>query len=490
MRLPCLALALLCLAAPAGAVAPAADLLLRDVTVIDGSGAPPRAGQSILVRDGRIAAIGDTARVVAPPGATVIDGRGRFVIPGLRDAHLHLAVRPEPELAEKVALPLLLAHGVVAARDMGAPLERALALRAAVREGRIAGPDVATPGPFVDGAGEADPAFRRVGAPADAGAVVAELKAAGVDFVKVQAGLTGEALADVVAAARGAGMAVAGHVPERVDALAVAKLGLRSLEHVSPALPGDAGLMLACSPRTDALRAELRAIAEAAAQPGADRAALRVRNRKLQDDLLAPCDPARFDALARALREQGTIVVPTLVWSKSFRPVAAADTGEDVPLQYVFAAMRDGWKRGRAGYLGRATAADFDLDARTAARSAALVGELHRAGVKIAAGTDAIDAFTLPGDSLHRELELLVQAGLSPLEAITAATLRPAEILGLEQEQGTLAAGRRADLVLLEADPLADIRNTRRIAAVVKAGVLHDRAALDALLAGVEAAGR
>lgn len=489
MRLRLLHLALVCLL-PVPAFAAGPDLVVRDTTVIDGTGAASRSGQTIVIRDGRIAAIGDNARVQVPAGARVIEGSDHFVIPGLRDAHVHLAVRPEPELAEKVALPLMLAHGVVAARDMGGPLDRVLALRAAVREGRIVGPDLTTPGPFVDGAGDAEPAFRRVTTAAEAQAAVAELKAAGVDFIKVQAGLTAEALTAVAAAAKAAGLPFAGHVPERVDALEVARLGPRTLDHVSPALPGDAGLMLACSPRADALRAELRAIADAAGQPGADHAALRARNRKLQDDLLAPCDPARFAAIARALREAGTIVVPTLVWSKSFRPVAATDSGDDVPLRFVFKAMREAWKKGRAGYLGRASAQDFDLDARTAARSGELALALHRAGVKIAAGTDAIDAFTLPGDALHHELELLVQAGLSPQEAITAATLRPAEILGLDQEQGTLAVGRRADLVLLAADPLQDIRNTRRIVAVIQAGRLHDRAALDALLGAVEAAGR
>ena len=164
------------------------DLFISHGTVIDGTDAPP-AVRGILIRNGTIAAL-LPAQAAAPPGATVVDARGRFVIPGLWDMHVHLAVRPEPELAERIMLPAFLAYGIVGVRDMGGPLERVLSLRDRVARGEIEGPRILTPGPFVDGPGDEDPSVRHVTDATGARALVAELAGAGVDFIKVQANLT------------------------------------------------------------------------------------------------------------------------------------------------------------------------------------------------------------------------------------------------------------------------------------------------------------
>ena len=165
-----------------------ADLVITHVTVIDATGSPP-AVHSVVVRNGVIDAL-FAATATAPAARTLIDGTGKFLIPGLWDMHAHLAVRPDPALAEQVMLPLFLANGIVGVRDMGGPLERVLTIRDGIRSGRLTGPRVLTPGPFIDGPGDAEPIFRRVQTAAEARTAVSDLATAGVDFVKVQANLS------------------------------------------------------------------------------------------------------------------------------------------------------------------------------------------------------------------------------------------------------------------------------------------------------------
>jgi imidazolonepropionase-like amidohydrolase len=457
------------------------DLVITGVTVIDGTGAAP-ARRTVVVRAGRV------ERLLPPDtrpaeGVPTLDGRGRFLIPGLWDMHVHLAARPEPELAERIMLPLFLASGVVGVRDIGGPAGRVVALRDRVRSGAIPGPRIITPGPFVDGPGEADPMFRRIDTAADAASAVRELAEAGADFVKVQASLSPDAYAAVMRAARARGLAVAGHVPVAVAAAAVVAAGQRSIEHISPALPGDAGLLFACSSRESELRAELLSIERdrATAKPEA----IRAREAVLRQQLIDTYDAARADRVGRTLHRAGTWIVPTLVWSNSFRPLGASDDGSDVPLEYVPVETRKRWQDGRQRYLKAAPPEAFAAAAAVAKASATAVGALHAAGARVLAGTDTFDGFVLPGSSLVKELGLLVGAGLSPLQALQAATRSAAEYRGDLAREGTVEQGKRADLVLLDADPLADIRNVGRVHAVILGGRLFTTSDLDALRAQV-----
>ena len=463
----------------AGASQEPADLVITGATVIDATGAPP-ARKTIVIRKGTIDALLPPG---APPPAAVstLDATGRFAIPGLWDMHAHLTIRPEPSLAEDVMLPLFLAHGVVGVRDMGGPLDRVLALREAVAAGRLTGPRIITPGPFVDGPGDADPMFRRVTTTDEARAAVRDLVDARVDFIKVQAGLTRATYDAVMSEARARNAVVAGHVPIALAALDVVRAGQRSVEHVSPALVGDAGLLFGCSSREAELRRELLAIEHDRA--GSPAAAIRAREAALREALVRSFDPARAAALGAEIRKQGAWIVPTLVFSNSLRPLRPEDDGEAVPLEYVPAATRAKWRDARARYLKAAGPEHFAAASAVADISARAVGALHRAGAPVLAGTDTFDAFVLPGVSLHQELAFLVAAGLSPLESLQAATSNAARFRGTSDREGTIAPGTRADLVLLAADPLADIHNVRTVQAVVQDGRLFDRAALDELLA-------
>jgi hypothetical protein len=262
--------------------------------------------------------------------------------------------------------------------------------------------------------------------------------------------------------------------------------GQRSIEHISPALVGDAGLLFGCSRIEDELRAELLAIERD--RPSATPRTIQARERVLRQRLVDTYDPARARALGAQLKKAGVWIVPTLIWSNSLRPLTAADDGSQLPMEYVPAAARARWMQNRAQYLKGLDAADFIATQDAARISAMAVQAMHAAGAAVLAGTDAFDAFVLPGVSLHQELALLVRAGLTPLAAIQSATLAAAEYRGTAAAEGSIAKGKRADLVLLDADPLADIANLARVHAVFVGGRLHSRGDLDALLARVRTA--
>jgi imidazolonepropionase-like amidohydrolase len=454
-----------------------ATLAITNVTIVDGTGAAPRRG-TVVVRDGVIAGIGAPEDV--PSGATIVDGAGRFLTPGLWDMHVHLATRPEPRLAEQMILPLLLAHGIVGVRDMGGPLERVLDLRARIAAASVQGPRILTSGPFVDGPGETDPMFVRAPDAVAAATAARDLAALGVDFVKAQAGLQPDAHAALVRAARDAGTTVAGHIPLAMTAEAVIGSGQRTIEHISPALVGDGMLLIACSSKAAALLAELRALEQ---DRGTARAELiAAREAALRREIVETYDPARAQAIGRSMRDRDVWVVPTLIWSASLRPLDRADDGSALPMEYVPTALRARWTERRRQFIAAQTEESLAAARAVAAASARAVRDLHAAGAKVLAGTDTFDAFVLPGVSLHQELDLLVRAGLSPTAALQAATRNAAQARGAAEREGTVAAGKRADLLLLDADPGADIRNLARVHAVVVGGTLYNREALDRLL--------
>ncbi len=463
-----------------------ADVIITGTNVVDvDSGRVAR--QTVVVRNGAIESL--LARDATMPEATAtVDGSGKFLIPGLWDMHIHLATRPEPEIAEKIMLPLFLANGIVGVRDMGGPLERVLAIRHAVKAGTLTGPRIITPGPFVDGAGDPDPMFKRASSPDEGTVAVRDLARAGVDFIKVQAGLSPVVHAAVIAEARRQKLDVFGHIPIAMTAGDVVAAGQRSIEHISPALPGDAMLLFACSSREAELHAELLAIERdrATAKPED----IRARETKLRANLVASYDPAKAAATGRKLATARAWIVPTLIWSNSFRPLHAQAAGEDVPLEYVPAATRKRWQDARARYLKIAQPENYAANANDARTSAQAVVALHKAGARVLAGTDTFDAFVLPGVSLHQELALLVEAGFTPLQALQMATRDAAEFRGAAGVDGTIARGRRADLVLLDANPLENIRHAAQVHAVVAAGRLFTRADLDRLLDGARAAAK
>jgi cytosine/adenosine deaminase-related metal-dependent hydrolase len=468
-------LAALALQLPAAA-APARDsvVAITHVTVVDGTGAAPRSDQTVLVRGRRIADVGPAARVVVPAGARVVAGRGKHLIPGLWDMHVHA-------FHEASANGLALAHGVTGMRDMGdllAPLE---AWRRQVRTGALVGPRVVYAGAILDG----DPPLPwrpfnvQVTDSAGAARTVDSLAARGVDFIKTYSTLDTAVLRHVVAAARRRGLTTSGHLPAGMTPAWGARAGLRTQEHLY-------GFLQAASARGRELGDSLRAILRARPSPFAVYQAMDRQSAILLDSF----DPARAEAEYAALRAAGAAVVPTLAVLEYPSRLDDSAFVHDPALRGIPAVMRaraTSVASVREAGRGRDAAFErrlFEAHLRT-------VRGLHRAGVTLLVGTDAPNPFTAPGDAIHRELALFVRAGLTPMQAIEAATRVPARFLGMADSLGTVERGKLADLVLLDGDPLADIANTRRVHAVLADGALVDSTAraqlLDAALRAADA---
>ncbi len=427
-------------------------IAITDVTIIDvehGRSVGPR---TVVIADGRIVAITPPRAARIPPGAERVAGRGRFLIPGLIDMHVHLFNRASGRPPNDWMFARFVARGVTAVREMNADLASLTVVtrwRQATASGALVAPRIVAAGVAIRGSSPED-AARQVAAAADAGA----------DFVKLFSGVPATHARAILDAARARSLPVAGHVPASLSLLDDAAAGQRSNEHLTQAYE-------ACSPIESSLLDDRR---------GLDADTLTARRDAQEAQTLAAFDPRTCARVARALAATGQAQVPTLVLDPA---LLAAAPAADPRRRTLRADERTRWER----ILASVTSEDRALARRRAQVSRAVVSAFHRAGVPILAGTDTPMPGVYPGDALHDELALLVEAGLTPRAALRAATLAPARYLGIAATAGSVAVGKRADLVLLDADPARDIRNTRRIAAVVLDGRLLPRAALDALLA-------
>lgn len=449
-----------------GPAAPAADLAIKNVAVIDAANGT-REARTVLVRDGRIEAVQGADLPVR--AASSVDGTGQYLIPGLWDFHVHLTY--DARFTE--AMPgLFLHHGITSIRDTGGPLELVTPVVQALRADGALAPRVFFSGPLMDGR---DVVYDGVNLPLlglgnpdveTARANMALLAEAGVDFVKIYEMVSPEVFEVLVEEARVRGLPIDGHVPLAMRARDVGPR-VQSLEHLR-------NLEMDCTADPVALVSERRRVLEN--PEGIPGGALRSRLHGMHR---IPSVNAYDEAQCREVMASmmGTIQVPTLrLNALSLRPPFTRSDWSQV-MEKVPSEVAADWTAPAGGPLGgRST------DTTYPDWSLFLVGLMHEAGVPIGAGTDTPIGFAVPGYSLHSELEMLVQAGLSPLEALRSATLRPAEFFGLQGEMGTIEAGRVADLVLLSGNPLEDITLTRSVQAVVTKGRLLDRNELDALV--------
>jgi imidazolonepropionase-like amidohydrolase len=418
------------------------------VTVIDGASPVPRPDQTVIVRGSRIAAVGAAALVAVPASARVVNGRQKFLVPGLWDMHVHTTVPGGQE-----ALALYVANGVTGVRDMAGDWEQITGWRGRIAAGGLLGPRIVAAGPYLEG-GDVPIPHLLARTPEEATAAVDSLARLGVDFVKLHSQFTREAYFAAARAARARGFPVAGHVPRSITPVEASDSGVASIEHMLQ-------IPIPCTP------AESLALAPRFPVQG----------------VLGRCTAEDLAPLFAHLGRNGTWVVPTLVaaveiarWPERALPGdSVAALLPDTLRRYVaqIFPMPDSIPPG-ADVVGRGLLA----------KRVALVGAMHRAGVGILPGTDAPLRNSPPGFGLHGELAMLAEAGLSPFDVLRAATLDPARFLGLLDSLGTVAPGKLADLVLLDADPLADIANLRRIHAVMANGRLFEADARRSLLGG------
>jgi imidazolonepropionase-like amidohydrolase len=426
-----LVLALLALLAPQDARV----LAIEHVAVIPMDRELVLADQTVVVRDGRIATLGPASSVAVPEDAERVDGTGRYLMPGLADMHVHLWDENE--------LFLFVANGVTTVRNMfGDPLH--LAWRARIERGEILGPRIYTAGPIVDGSPPVWPGSVELADPEDAARVVAAQKAAGYDFLKPYANLSEDCYEALAVAAEEQDMRLMGHVPVALGIDDVLEAGQVTIEH-------------------------LDGWAHATQRPGAPKPEPGMRG---EDLAWQKVDDKRLAKLAREMRERGAWNCPTLVTKQKWVTGEAADALLARPeMRYVTPAMLAFWRADSpANYLVELPASTLEAARAALPFQSGAVAALRTAGAGILLGTDMGNPYVVAGFAVHEELELLVAAGLTPYEALRAATAAPAQCMDAADAWGTLAEGRSADLLLLEANPLVDVRNAAKRAGVVVAG--------------------
>jgi imidazolonepropionase-like amidohydrolase len=441
-------------------------LAFTHVNVIDGSGGPCQPDRTVVVTGDRITSVGKAGEVAIPEGARVVEAKGQYLIPGLWDMHVHWY--------DKDSLSLFTANGVTGVREMfGEPIQ--VRWRKDQNDGTLLGPRLVLAGPIVDGPKPIWPGSIAVANEEDGRKAVQTIKKQGYDFVKVYNLLSRESYLAIADESKKQGIPFAGHIPFSVSAAEASDRGQKSMEHLYRILRG-------CSSKEVEL-AKLEA--QAWKNPlDPDRPLL----RRLYDELVETYDEKKAAALFAKFKANGTWQVPTLTVLRAMAYLDDATFTADKRVKYLPRALRDSWNPKNDFRLKKLTKEDYAQNKKQFRRNLELVGAMHRAGVEILAGTDTLNPYCFPGFSLHDELELLVKAGLSPQEALQTATRGPARYLGGLKDLGTIEAGKIADLVLLDADPLADIGNTRKIAAVVVGGKLQTKEVLQKMLADVEAA--
>ena len=409
----------------------------ENVTVVPMTGGGERAlrGQTVLVRGDRITEVGPSARVRVPAGARRVDGRGKWLIPGLAEMHGHIPPPSAPAEYTENVLFLYVANGITTVRGMlGAPNQ--LTLRERALRGEIVSPTLYLAGPSFNG--------QSVSSPEQAAQMARAQKAEGWDLLKVHPGLTRAEYDAMARAAHDAGIRFGGHVPEEVGLLHALEMKQETFDHVD----GYAEYL---------------------------------------DAAAGPVDPAKLADVVRRTREADAWIVPTMaLWEVLYGTLALDSLTAYSELRYAPPNQVQAWTN---AYRQRLASPQYDaavsrrvIDARTR-----ILRALHEGGVKILMGTDAPQQFSVPGFSLHRELTRMTAAGMTPYDVLVSGTRNVGEYFRAKDTFGAVAAGQRADLVLLDADPLADVRNLSRIAGVMARGRWLPKAEIDARLERIAA---
>ncbi|WP_394830746.1 amidohydrolase family protein [Pendulispora rubella] len=454
--------------APSGPTFSPASFALVHATVVDvahGTALPER---TVVVDGDRIAAVTDEA----PAGVRTVEARGKFVIPGLWDMHVHMN--------DPVAPRLFVANGVTAVRVMwgnpdfgGQKNRRHFDMRDAFDKKESLGPRMVVASQILDGPKPFWPGSTAVSTPEQGRRVVDEEKKNGADFIKVYSELPRDVYFAIAEESKKENIPFAGHVPMLVTAGEASDAGQKSIEHLT-------GMLSSTSSHEAAMRKK-------AAQYEKRSAAERYKLFLAQlGEAVDTYDAEKAKSLFAKFVTNGTWQCPTLIEEYGHASQDDTSRAKDPRLEYVSGFVKEMWTPRQAPGSKGFTKADHALFRRAFDKKVAMVGAMHAAGVSLLAGSDEMNPYCFAGSGLHDELAWLVKAGLTPADALRAATTNPARFLGRENELGEVAEGKVGDLVVLDENPLADIENIRKIHAVISRGTLYDRAELDKILASVK----
>lgn len=438
-------------------------LVFRYVTLIDMTNEQPKPNMTVVIEGNRIAAIGKNIKI--PKNAEVVDASGKFLIPGLWDMHTHMFnnISRAGTNDKDINFPLFIANGVTGVRDMGSDAEDIKLARqwnAEIDAGTTIGPHIFISSQIVDGVPTFLPNLLGVKNAEEARAAVRSLKNSGAGFIKVYWNLSPEAYFAIADESKKLGIVFAGHVPFLVSAADVSDAGQKSIEHLT-------GIVETCSSKEDELRKKEWTPA-------------------VGEEMIATYDEKKCLNLFKRFAKNKTYQVPTAILHRGMALYDDEGFQDNPSFRYVSKVTLKEWAD--SPQLNR----DHNLKIRKQRFEWMLetIGKMYRAGVPILAGTDNNNPFVVPGFALHDELELFVQAGLTPMQALETATINPAKYFELTRTHGTIEKGKTADLVLLDANPLENIGNTRKIAAVLLNGRYLSRDNLRKMLAEVEAAAK
>jgi imidazolonepropionase-like amidohydrolase len=465
--IPVLALAWMALSSPwrAHAQKPSVNdlLVLDNVTVVDVRTGKLEPEQTVILKRHRIFSIRPSKSAKYPASADSVNGKGGYLIPGLWDMHVHLVFGDWFPDAKDISLPLFIANGVTSVRDMGSELDVVQGWRKQIKAGRLIGPRILTSGPMLDGPRPRFPSSIAVASAEDARHAVADLKARGADFIKLQSLLPRDAVLAIAEEARKREIAFAGHVPNAMRASDMSEAGMKSFEHLI-------GIFEGSSTAEDDF----------------------LKGAKTEGRFLATYDEARAASLAALLAKNHTWQCPTLVWERGGNLLDVSDSSGDARVKYVPGPWKNKtWKRFREEITQGYGTDDIATRKKFIDKELEVVRMLEKAGVPFLAGTDTpAGVHIFPGFSLHEELERFVAAGFTPLEALQTATLNPAQFFGMEGQLGAIEEGKLADMVLLSANPVEDIANTEKIAGVFVNGRYFSHPQIANMLRGVEARAR
>lgn len=439
-------------------------LVITNVNIVDTRTGSVQPRLTVLIKNGRMASIAKLGIVGSSPRYQIINGSGKYLIPGLWDMHVHSAGGPAAPWDTGIILPLYIVNGITGIRDMGGDLDVLQARQRQIEDGELIGPRMFYSGPFLDGGTPGDYKIA-VNTPDEGRQAVDLLKSKGVDFIKVLSSVPRDTYFAIAAEAKQDKLPFVGHVPMSVSSAEASAAGQKSIEHLS-------GVLESCSGEEDSLRAQRLQAADRGDAKGYYQAGMKA---------LTTYDSEKAWRLFSGFTDNVTWQVPTLVWWHANSELGNSALASDEHLKYVPAWARKEWDPAK---LQEQLSADDRADSKKVfAQLVTATGTMKKAGVHMMAGTDSPDPNVIPGFSLHDELEFLVRAGFTPFQALQSATFNPALFLTQLLNYGTVEKNKRADLVLLDANPLADIRNTRKIAAVIMNGRYYSRRDLDAMLA-------